>query len=83
MFALVLALLMAFPSWAGFVGRIKDYPAREIGLWHAPLWQRPEAPGRAWTVRVDYGRLLIEAIAAESLVVALYLTWGRRADEQS
>jgi hypothetical protein len=29
-------------------------------------------------VRIDYGRLFTEAIAAESLAAALYLTWGRK-----
>jgi hypothetical protein len=78
LFALVIATLAMFPPWTGKVGRLGDYPARETPLWHAPLWHWPDAPGRFWTVRVDYGRLLIEATAAESLIAALYLTWGKK-----
>jgi len=77
-FALVIALLVAFPPWVGFLGRTAEYPSREAVLWHSPLWHRPEGPGRAWTVHVDYGRLLMEIVGAESLVIALYLSWVGR-----
>ena len=78
MFALVIATLALFPPWIGSTGRFHDYPEREKPLWHAPYWHRPDQPGAFWSVRIDYGRLFIEAIAAESLAAALYLTWGRK-----
>jgi hypothetical protein len=78
MFALVIATLALFPPWIGSTGRFHDYPEREKPLWHAPYWHRPDQPGAFWSVRIDYCRLFMEAVAAESLAAALYLTWGRK-----
>jgi hypothetical protein len=94
LFALVIATLAMFPPWLTRIEGYSEHdrygsgddsysnysekPPIETALWHAPLWQRPNKRGYLWAVRVDYSRLFLEASVAESLVAALYLTWGRK-----
>ena len=86
LFALVIAALAASPPWVARTQRVteqigegisSDLPPLENYLQHSPLWHRPSR-GSRWTVRVDFSRFFLEAVAAESLVAALYLTWGRK-----
>ena len=79
LFALMAVFVLLQPPWVARIGRMgEDYPPRQRALYHSPLWIIPAAPSRYWDVSIDYGRLSLEFIAAESIVTALYLTWGRK-----
>jgi hypothetical protein len=79
LFALVAGFVLLQPPRVARIGRMgEDYPPRQRPLYHSPLWVTPVPPNRYWDVYIDYGRLFLEFAAAESLVAALYLTWGRK-----
>jgi hypothetical protein len=68
--------LALFPPWIAVRGRKgEEYPARQVLLWHAPLWKPPQFNN--WDVRPDYKRVLLEILAGEALVAAIYATYAR------
>jgi hypothetical protein len=74
-FAVIFVLTM-FPPWIG-TRYYEGGARREWRLWHARQDIDPVKENGAFSVDVDYRRMLTEIGVGESFVLALYLTWGR------
>ena len=86
--AIVLFSYLAFPPWKAVehshIG-LKDikleWTAVKMGRSIVTTIPLPPDYGysmKSWVVSVDYARMFMELCATESVIAALYLTWGRR-----
>ena len=83
--ALVLFSYLAFPPWEAVKAfneesGIRRFEWDTVKLGRSIVTVRPPDPDEYtnWIVSIDYARMAMELLACESLVVALYLTWGRK-----
>ena len=74
-FSIVCALVI-LPPWTVVVPVSDGVPPMHRKLWNASLWRTSVQAD--YDAKVDFSRMLMEIGVCESLLLALYLTRGRR-----